>query len=90
MSLKDKLHLKDFCSEISFTDTKKTRKGIIYHKNELLFHESSDCIGSFPVKTGDLILIYTQDYLLNPEILPRFYSEADGPDYTARKEFLNK
>lgn len=94
MPLIDKLPLKDFCGEISFTDTKRARKGVVYHKNrqdyELLFHESPDCIGSFQVKAGDLILIQAQDYLLKPNISLKLYSEADGQDYTERKEFLNK
>lgn len=93
MPLVDKLPMKDFHGEISFTDTKRPMKGAMYLKNkqyELLFYESANCIGSFSVKNGDLILIYSYDYLVRPDISPKFYSEKDGSDYLERKEFLDK
>lgn len=96
MPIIDKLRLKgvhEDYGEILFTDTKRMRTGFIYHKNkqyELLFRNSDNHIGSFPVKAGDLTLIYCKDYLLNPNISLKLYSEADGEDYLERKSFLDK
>lgn len=93
MPLVDKLDLEGVREEIFFTDTKRARKGVVYHKNkqyELLFGEHDNCIGSFPVKTGDITLIYGKDYSLRPDIPLKLYSEADGQDYAERKDFLNK
>ncbi len=93
MPLIDKLDLEGVREEILFTDTKRARKGVVYHKNrqyELLFRDHDNIIGSFPIKTEDLTLIYGKDYSLRPDIPLRLYSEADDPDYAERKEFLNK
>jgi len=90
MPLNCKLDLKNFREKIFFTDGHISREGFLYHKDskcELLFYESENCIGSFTIHDGDLIIIYSGEYLLKKNN-PHFYKK--GKSYQERKVSLEQ